>query len=79
MTILLERAPSEPTATDPVCGGQVLVAAPPGGTLEHDGVTYHFCSETCRRRFAADPERYLASVSPPLGTTGGLTPPARRG
>ncbi len=70
MTILLERAPSEPTATDPVCGGQVLVAAPPGGTLEHDGATYHFCSETCRRRFAADPGRYLArgGRQPPGGS-----------
>jgi Cu+-exporting ATPase len=29
------------------------------GSIEHDGTTYHFCSDGCRERFAADPEKYL--------------------
>ena len=46
------------TATDPVCGMSVdTTAGKP--RHEHEGVTYHFCCEGCRTRFAADPERYL--------------------
>jgi Cu+-exporting ATPase len=28
--------------------------------LDHAGTTYHFCSEGCRTKFAADPGKYLA-------------------
>ncbi len=46
------------TAIDPVCGMTVdLTKGKP--THEHDGVTYHFCSNGCRTKFAADPEKYL--------------------
>jgi Cu+-exporting ATPase len=40
-----------------------------GGSAEHGGVTYWFCSPGCRERFIADPERYLASSpsKPALG------------
>ena len=34
------------------------------------GATYYFCSDWCRDRFTADPERYIA------GTTGGTPSPA---
>jgi xanthine dehydrogenase accessory factor len=27
--------------------------------LEHDGVTYYFCSAGCRREFEADPAAYV--------------------
>jgi Cu+-exporting ATPase len=45
-------------ATDPVCGMTVdtHIGKP---TAEHGGHTYFFCSEGCRGKFAADPERYL--------------------
>lgn len=46
-------------ATDPVCGMRVDPVAPKGGTAQHDGVTYGFCSTRCRERFQADPLRYL--------------------
>ena len=47
------------TAIDPVCGMTVdLSKGKP--THEHDGTTYHFCSDGCRTKFAADPARYLA-------------------
>jgi len=54
------------TAVDPVCGMTVdLAKGKP--THEHDGVTYHFCSEGCRAKFAADPAKYLE----PRPTAGG--------
>ncbi|MCB1495262.1 MAG: heavy metal translocating P-type ATPase [Bauldia sp.] len=46
------------TAIDPVCGMSV---DPDAGkpSHEHEGVTYHFCSEGCRAKFAAEPAHYL--------------------
>jgi uncharacterized protein len=43
-------------AIDPVCG--MSVDRQKAVRLEHDGRSYAFCSEHCRERFAADPERY---------------------
>jgi len=45
-------------ATDPVCGMTVAADAS-GRPLEHDGVTYYFCSAGCRRAFEQDPAAYL--------------------
>ena len=45
-------------ATDPVCGMKVDIGAR-GPSFEHRGETYWFCSQGCRTKFAADPERYL--------------------
>jgi Cu+-exporting ATPase len=47
-----------PMATDPVWGIMVEIGAR-GPISEHRGETYRFCSEGCRTKFAADPERYL--------------------
>jgi Cu+-exporting ATPase len=30
-------------------------------SLEHDGETYHFCSEKCHERFKAEPSKYIGS------------------
>jgi P-type Cu+ transporter len=51
-------------ATDPVCG---MMVDPHGGkpTYDHDGRTYYFCSEGCRTKFAADPDRYLNKSGEP--------------
>jgi Cu+-exporting ATPase len=50
-------------------------SAPKGGSLEHEGRTFHFCNPKCRERFAADPARYLApppeSPEPPPPATPG--------
>ena len=45
-------------AIDPVCG---MTVNPPtkAGSIEHEGTMYHFCSDGCRGKFAADAERYL--------------------
>jgi xanthine dehydrogenase accessory factor len=48
-------------AVDPVCG--MTVAVPARETAESSGVTYSFCGPGCRRRFEADPARYLADVA----------------
>lgn len=56
---------------DPVCGMDV---DPDAGkpTAEHDGDTYHFCSNGCRTKFIADPAKYLgpkiAAAPVPAGT-----------
>jgi Cu+-exporting ATPase len=43
---------------DPVCGMRIeeddAVA-----TAEHEGATYHFCSQACHDAFVADPASYL--------------------
>ncbi len=55
----LGMAQSATTATDPVCGMTVDVNAGKPGA-EHDGATYWFCSEGCKAKFLADPQKYLA-------------------
>ncbi len=44
---------------DPVCG-MAVDPATSRHQLDHAGTTYHFCSEGCRTKFAADPGKYLA-------------------
>ncbi|GAB4445909.1 MAG: heavy metal translocating P-type ATPase [Rhodocyclaceae bacterium] len=48
-------------ARDPVCGMSVDPAAGKP-SLEHGGRTYHFCSQHCHDKFAADPAHYLAGA-----------------
>ncbi|MEI9936533.1 MAG: heavy metal translocating P-type ATPase [Pseudomonadota bacterium] len=47
------------TVKDPVCGMNVDPERARGGSFEHDGTQYFFCSPKCRERFAADPAHYL--------------------
>ena len=51
-------------AIDPVCG---MTVDPNIGKpfYEHRGQTYHFCSDGCRSKFAADPGRYLDKKGDP--------------
>jgi xanthine dehydrogenase accessory factor len=53
------EAPSIQTATDPVCGMEV-VAIESSLHADVDGTRYYFCSEGCRSSFLADPQRYVA-------------------
>ena len=46
------------TVKDPVCGMDVDPATSTHHA-RHDGSDFHFCSDGCRRRFSADPKRYL--------------------
>src|SRR3974390_2961155 len=62
---LAEMAASEDhMATDPVCGMKLDIGAR-GPSCTHAGETYRFCSEGCRTKFAADPERYLTRQGEP--------------
>ncbi len=53
-------ATPDPAATlrDPVCGMMVDPHTAPH-KAEHSGRTWHFCSAGCRKKFLADPTRYL--------------------
>ncbi|HSD93690.1 MAG TPA: YHS domain-containing protein, partial [Methyloceanibacter sp.] len=59
-----ERRAEAHFATDPVCG---MTVDPNAGkpSLAHGGHTYHFCSDGCRSKFAADPTRYLDKTGEP--------------
>ncbi len=52
---------SAETATDPVCGMDVTIAAAEH-VADHDGETYYFCSGRCREKFVADPAHYLTGA-----------------
>lgn len=55
-----QRQPAaQPVAAprDPVCG---MTVAHDTFKLAHAGQIFHFCSEECRRRFAKNPQRFLA-------------------
>jgi P-type Cu+ transporter len=45
-------------ALDPVCGMTVDIDTAASRTT-WNGVRYHFCAESCRDRFLANPMRYL--------------------
>jgi len=49
------------TVKDPVCG---MTVAPDSGkpSLAYAGKNYHFCSQKCHDKFAADPAQYLAGA-----------------
>ncbi|TDR33616.1 heavy metal translocating P-type ATPase [Aquamicrobium defluvii] len=51
---------------DPVCG---MTVDPEAGkpSLVHEGHTYHFCCESCRTKFAADPDAYITAKDPVCG------------
>ncbi|MDH3519342.1 MAG: heavy metal translocating P-type ATPase [Myxococcales bacterium] len=60
------RAQDSPAAEhavrDPVCGMSVAADAP--RAFAHAGVSFRFCSDRCRERFAADPDAYLDRDAP---------------
>src|SRR4051794_30500810 len=67
----MDASEHRPTARDPVCGMDVVPGASKGGSAEHAGVTYHFCSPRCRERFVAAPESFLASEPKPAPAPAG--------
>jgi trehalose synthase len=52
---------------DPVCG--MALATPTAGTEDFDGARWGFCSERCRERFRAAPQRYTSRHAPEGATT----------
>jgi Cu+-exporting ATPase len=49
------------TASDPVCGVRIDEAEC-WGIARFEGRTFYFCSELCKARFDADPERYAVGA-----------------
>ena len=49
-------------STDPVCGMEVYENIAPA-TARYQGMTYYFCSNTCRGRFEDSPGTYAAEVA----------------
>jgi YHS domain-containing protein len=61
---------------DPVCGTTVDTTAAAGGRMVHQSEEVYFCSDTCRHRFEADPERFVPERhEPPYTVKGGVTAP----
>lgn len=44
---------------DPVCDMEIDESEA-AATAEYEDDTYYFCSEQCKDRFLADPERYVS-------------------
>ena len=63
------RNGAEGLVTDPVCGMKVDPATS-NRKFEHAGTIFHFCSDRCRQKFAADPEHYLAPPPKPPTAAG---------
>ena len=59
---------AETLVRDPICG---MTVDPEAGKpqLEHDGHDFHFCSEGCLQKFAANPAAHRTSVDPVCGMT----------
>ncbi|MBX4868310.1 heavy metal translocating P-type ATPase [Rhizobium bangladeshense] len=57
---------AEAMIRDPVCG---MTVDPQAGkrSVEHMGRIYHFCSESCRTKFEAQPQDYLTAKDPVCG------------
>src|ERR1022692_3754628 len=54
----LQLATTPTGVRDPVCGMQVDTSKPVRHQATHNGTTYTFCSESCKSKFVADPEKY---------------------
>jgi len=52
-------------ALDPVCG-MTVDPARAAAAVEHDGITYYFCSKGCAAKFNADPGKYLSGTREPM-------------
>ena len=58
-----DKKPAE-KVKDPVCG-MMIDAASAKGKSEHEGKTYYFCSDSCKKKFDADPKKYVQPPPPP--------------
>jgi P-type Cu+ transporter len=59
---------------DPVCGMTVNPATA-AGTFDYKGETYYFCSQSCLRKFSADPQAYLNRLPQPAAMRNVMTQP----
>src|SRR5690606_19642129 len=52
-----DRVAAEARAKDPVCGMEVDTAS--AISALHEGTNYHFCSDSCRDKFRANPDGFV--------------------
>jgi YHS domain-containing protein len=57
--------------TDPVCG-MTFDSSQAQAQTTHNGVSYYFCSEECRKTFEQNPKDYISSGSGGTSTGGGM-------
>ena len=57
--------------TDPVCGMKVVPGHARGGVFRYQGRDHFFCSERCREKFKATPEKYVAPELKPARSAAG--------
>jgi Cu+-exporting ATPase len=62
--VLLKMAPTLALHVDPVCG-MTVDPSTAADTFEYNGTRYYFCMPGCRKKFEADPAKYLARASHP--------------
>ncbi len=75
-TVNHEHAPAAGDgAVDPVCGMTVDPATTPHHHT-YGGREFHFCADSCRRRFAEAPERFLEETAGPAAATAPAAPAA---
>ncbi len=58
-----DKKPAE-KVKDPVCG-MTIDPATAKGKSDHEGKTYYFCSDDCKKKFDADPKKYVQPPPPP--------------
>ncbi len=67
---------------DPVCG-MLVSPEKAAGKFDYQGKTYYFCCTRCAKRFAADPEKFLAAPGTarmePNASSAANRQPARKG
>jgi Cu+-exporting ATPase len=77
----LEAAPPASAAQsvlkDPVCA--MTVTAQSAHVLEHHGRPVYFCGAGCKKKFAADPDRYLRPATDPASSSVAASPAAVSG
>jgi len=60
MKIPIFSSKSPSTEIDQVCGMEVSVNNPPGGSWTYNNKIYYFCGPGCNRAFQKEPEPYLS-------------------
>jgi YHS domain-containing protein len=61
---------------DPVCGRVVETATAAGGRVVYESEEVYFCSDSCRRTFEAEPDRFVPERhEPPFTVKGGIAAP----
>jgi Cu+-exporting ATPase len=61
-----------PLSIDPVCGMKVASEAAKWST-EYDGASYSFCAQSCKKKFEANPERYIGVTQEVLLPTAAIS------